>query len=305
MTKLKDRPQNAEPVADGADSIDGSFRNVRLEVLERIEDLPSFSNVVMEFMELTRQEFFSAADFEKVIGKDQGLVARLLKVANCGLYGRSRQVRSIPEAVVLIGLENLKRIVYAVSAQGLTTSSLKNYDYHQDQGFWIHSMAVGQAAKVLAEACPEAGVRPEEIFVAGLLHDVGKLVLDEFLDGAQPPVTREDEIAAVGLDHSELAGYILKQWNVPPSITGAVLHHHDFQNAESGRKSAALLSLARGICRAWGVGVRRPLDLGHDLPCDRFEAEMHEIGLACDRWQPVIWNIQQSLAGLEDLFQTI
>lgn len=305
MTKLKDRPQDNEPVAGGADSFPSPFRNVRMEVLERIEDLPSFSPVVMEFVELTRQEFLAAADFETVIGKDQGLVARLLKVANCGLYGRSRQVRSIPGAVVLVGLENLKRIVYAVSTQGLTTRALKHYAYHDRQGFWIHSMAVGQAAKALAEACPECGVQPEEIFVAGLLHDVGKLVLDEFLDGAEGFASREDEIAAVGLDHSELGGYVLKQWNIPASITGPVMHHHDFERAEEYRGAAALLSLARGICGEWGVGIVTPLDLGESIACDRYETEMKEIGLTGDRWQSVIWNIQQGLAGLEDLYETI
>ena len=300
-----DPPATAQPAATGSEPSE-SWRSVKLEVLERIEDLPSFSTVVMEFLDLTHQEFFSASDFEKVLFKDQALVARLLKVANCGLYGRSRNVRSIPEAVILIGLDNLKRIVYAVSAQGLTRTGMRHYGYHENQGFWIHSMAVGQAARILADACPETGLRGEEILVAGLLHDVGKLVLDEFL-GERPhrQVSREMEVAAVGLDHAELAGYILKQWNIPASITGAILHHHDFEQAGEYRKAAALLSLARGVCREWGVGVKNPLDLSWEVPHDRFAAEMEEIGLPADRWQAVVWSMQQSLAGLEELFERL
>jgi HD-like signal output (HDOD) protein len=294
---------NTQP-GSAAKEVKTEWRNVRLEVLEKIEDLPSFSSVVMEFMELTRQEFFSAKDFEAVICKDQALVARLLKVANCGLYGRSRTIRSIPEAVVLIGLDNLKRIVYAVSSQGLMTKQMTHYGYHEKQGFWVHAMATGQAAKVLADACPDAGVRAEEIFVAGLLHDVGKLVLDGFL-GERPhkQVSREMEISAVGLDHGELAGHILKQWNIPLSITAPISHHHDFRNGGEHRKAAAILALARGVCREWKVGVQSPLDLSWEVPHDKFAEEMDEIGLTADRWPGVVWNIQQSLAGLEDLFE--
>ena len=273
-------------------------------MLEKVEDLPSFNSVVLEFVQLARQEFFSAQDFERVICKDQALVARLLKVANCGLYGRSRTINSIPEAIVLIGLDNLKRIVYAVSSQGMMCNELTHYGYHADQGFWIHSMAVGQAAKILSECCPECGVRGEESFVSGLLHDVAKLILDGFL-GERPhhKVSLEMERSSVGLDHCELAGLILKQWNIPPSISGPVSHHHDFQAAGEWTKAAAILSLARGICDEWKVGTHNPTDLSMDIPMSRFAAEMEEIGLDQSRWESVIWNIRQSLSGMEDLFR--
>ncbi len=300
MTTLQET--NATPTPATGDG-SPEWRSVRLEVLDQVEDLPSFNSVVLEFMEVTRQEFFSAKDFEAVICKDQGLVARLLKVANCGLYGRSRTIGSIPEAIVLIGLDNLKRIVYAVSSQGLMTRQMTHYGYHEDQGFWMHAMAVGQAAKILADACPDSGVHGEEIFISGLLHDIGKLVLDGFL-GQRPhkQVSCEMERSAVGLDHCELAGHILKQWNIPASITAPIAFHHDFAAGGEYLKSAAVLSLARGVCSEWGVGYQSPLDLSWEVPHDKFAAEMVQIGLTADRWPGVVWNIQQSLAGLEDLF---
>jgi HD-like signal output (HDOD) protein len=279
------------------------WRNIRFEVLEKVEDLPSFNSVVLEFVKLARREFFSAKDFETVICKDQALVARLLKVANCGLYGRSRTINSIPEAIVLIGLDNLKRIVYAVSSQGMMCKEMTHYGFDAKQGFWIHSMAVGQAAQILAECCPECGIRGEESFVSGLLHDVAKLVLDGFL-GNRPhkQVSLEMERSAVGLDHCELAGLILKQWNIPVSISGPVSHHHDFLAGGEATKGAAILSLARGICAAWNVGEISPIDMSRDIPMSRFAAEMEELGLDESRWESVIWNIRQSLSGMEKLF---
>ena len=170
-----------------------NWRTVRFDVLERIEQLPSLSNVVNEFLMLARREFFTAKDFEQVISKDQALVARLLKVANSGLYGRARSIDSIPEAVVLIGLENLKKIVYSVSAEGLMRRELPAYDYHVDHGFWLHALAVANASRVVAEALPDCPLRGEEAFVAGLVHDVGKLVIVDFLPAGQKAVTLEDE----------------------------------------------------------------------------------------------------------------
>ena len=282
------------------------WREIRFEVLEKVENLPSFNSVIVEFLQLCRNEFFSAHDFEKVICKDPALVARLLKIANCGLFGRSRSIPSIPEAIVLIGLDNLKKIVYAVSSQGMMCSDLTHYDYHPDRGFWIHAMGVGQTAQILSKACPEAGFRPEESFVSGLLHDVGKLVLDGFLEpGPNTKVTLEVEQNAVGLDHSELASLILKQWNLPESITGSVRYHHDFQSAEECKSGAAILSLARGICAEWGVGTENPYDLSRRVSPDNFSAEMEVIGLEESSWEGVIWNIQQSLSSLEDLFSNI
>ena len=282
------------------------WRKIRFEVLEKVEDLPSFNSVIMEFMKLSRREFFSAKDFETVICKDQGLVARLLKVANCGLYGRSRSVHSIPEAIVLIGLDNLKKIVYAVSSQGMMCKRLVHYDYQPAQGFWIHAMGVGQAARIVCEACPESGIRGDESFVSGLLHDVGKLIIDGFLgDRPHKMVSLEMEQSAVGLDHSELAGLILKQWNIPTAITGSVRYHHDFKAAGEWVKGAAILSLAHGICAEWELGIKSPINLSREVPMSRFASEMEELGLDAERWESMVWNIQQSISGMEELFTNV
>jgi len=281
----------------------GTWKTLRFEVLERIEELPSLSSVVSEFLHLSRQEVYSARDFEAVLSKDLALVARLLKLANSGLYGRSRTVNAIPEAVVLIGLEHLKKIVYAVSAEGLIRHGLKHYNYHPDQGFWLHGLGVAQAAGVVAEAASNCPLRGDEAYVAGLLHDVGKLVIDEFLENpAGRSATLEEEHAAVGLDHSELAEYILRQWNLPESISSSVRHHHAWEDAGEWRLSAAALHLAQGICDVWQVGVKRPIDLGEEVPMEDFAEMAAELGLKPAAWDQLIWDIRQRLVNLEETF---
>ncbi len=279
------------------------WKSIRFEVLERIEKLPSLSSVVTEFLALARKEFFTAKDFEKVISKDQALVARLLKVANSGMYGRSRSINSIPEAVVLIGLESLKKIVFAVSTEGMTQRQLASYDYHEDRGFWLHAMGVGNTSRVLASAISNCSLRDEEAYVAGLLHDVGKLVISDFLESERGvPVSLEDEISAVGLNHAELAEHIMLQWNLPVSITGAVRYHHDYQAGGEQREAAAVLALAQEICGVWGIGRQNPVDLSEDIDYSNFSALLDELGLEQKKWDQIIWDVRQNLVELETIF---
>ncbi len=279
------------------------WRTVRFDVLERIEEMPSLSRVVTEFLALARRDVYSARDFEAVLSKDQALVARLLKLANSGIYGRSRTVRTIPEAVVLIGLEHLKKIVYAVSAAGLIRHAMRHYGYHPDQGFWLHGMGVAQAAGVVAEASRACPLRGDEAYVAGLLHDVGKLIIDEFLD--LPPghaVTLAEEREAVGLDHAELAEYVLHQWNLPEAITASVRYHHSYAEGGEWALGAAALDLGELICRNWRLGYERPIDLGEDVPMVECAGIMAALGITEADWGQIIWDIRQRLVSLEDIY---
>lgn len=280
------------------------WRNVKLDVLQRAEELPSLSTVVMEFLEITRRDFSSARDFEAVISKDQGLAARLLKLANSGMYGKPRGVRSIPEAVVLIGLENIKKIVLTVSTEGLTRLRLKNYDYEPGRGYWMHSTAVGLAARASIDYLPVKLMHPEEAFVAGLLHDVGKLVVDDFLDPAvgERSVPLEEETRAVGLDHAELAEYILRSWKLPESIVTAIHDHHaPISNPDVGA-GARILQLAQKIVGVWRVGHGEPIDLSADFDLDTNAELLDLVGLPRTKLPQLVWDIRQSLAGIEKLY---
>ncbi len=279
------------------------WRTLRFEVLETIGQLPSLNRVVAEFLNLARREIYSARDFEQVLSKDQALVARLLKVANSGLYGRSRSISTIPEAVVLIGLEHLTKIVYAVSAEGLIRKDLTHYDFFPGHGFWTHGLGVAHAASVIAEASDPCPLRTDEAYVAGLLQDVGMLVIDDFLP-QEPgePVSREQETEAVGLDHAELAEYILRQWNLPESITAAVRHHHTHDEAEEWRLGAVALCLAECIVDSWGVGRRETIDVSEDVDAEKFAEAFSALQINPERWEQMMWDIRQRLVHLDNVF---
>jgi putative nucleotidyltransferase with HDIG domain len=280
------------------------WRPVNLDVLRRIEELPSLSTVVAEFLELAGREFFTAKDFEAVISKDQALVARLLKVANSGLYGKSRGIHSIPEAVVLVGLDTMKKLVFSVSTEGLTRLRLKNYDYEPSRGYWMHATAVGLAARALIEVLPCKPLHAEEAFVAGLLHDIGKLIVDDFLDHqtGKRDVTLAEEIAAVGLDHAELAEYILRSWRLPESIVIAIRDHHAPADAEGIGGGAQLLQLAQVLVETWHVGHGEPIDLSSDFDAEPHARLLDLIGLPAGKIPQLVWDIRQNLTGIERLY---
>ncbi len=280
------------------------WRAVNLEVLKRIEKLPSLSSVVAEFLALSRREHYSAKDFEVVISKDQALVARLLKLANSGLYGRARNIHSIPEAVVLVGLEQMKKIVFAVSTEGLMRSRLNNYIYEPSRGYWMHSTAVGLAARAIAKALGEKSIHGEEAFVAGLLHDVGKLIVDDYLDpaGGKRQVTLAEEAEAVGLDHAELAQFILEQWRLPETICSAIHDHHAPLDRDDVSVGARVLQLAQVVIHTWRVGYGEPIDLSQDFDPAPHQALIDRVGLSAGKLPQVVWDIRQNLTGIEKLY---
>ncbi|MCP4548352.1 MAG: HDOD domain-containing protein [bacterium] len=269
-----------------------------------IESMPSLSTVIGEFLELASREYFTAKDFEKVLIKDQALVARLLKVANSSFFGSSKSINAVHEAVVLIGLDNMKNIVYSVSSSGLLTKRLKNYQY-ADQGFWLHSMAVAVTCRILVEGNPNSPINSEEAFVAGLLHDIGKLILDNFLDAESGPrdVSISEEKEALGVSHCKLAEVILKKWRIPQSIQSAVRHHHepDVQSAE--QHGAVLVNLADRLCNGWNIGVNSLMDLGAEIDKAEFDAELQALDFKSDQFNETLYLLRKKLATLDKFYE--
>jgi len=132
-------------------------KTVQSDILKRIDKLPSLSSAVFEFLELAKQEYITAKDFERVLCKDQALVVRLLKIANSGKFSGNRSVDSIADALVTIGMDNMKKLVYAVSSEGLLAQEMKCYLY-PGKGFWLHSMGCANISRALTDAAKNSGL---------------------------------------------------------------------------------------------------------------------------------------------------
>jgi HD-like signal output (HDOD) protein len=274
------------------------IKTLQKRVLAQTESLPSLSTVVGEFLQLSAKEYFTALDFEKVLIKDQALVARLLKVANSSFFGSSRPIQTVHEAVVLIGMDNLKNIVYAVSSSGLLKRKLKSYRY-PEAGFWLHSMAVGMTCRALMEGLRGGPLGSEEAFVAGLMHDIGKLIIDDYLEptaGVNGTFSLDEEREAAGFDHAELGEKILERWRIPGHIREALRYHHDPFAGGEFHGGAAVVNLADRICNAWCVGTRPLMDLGREINEDDYAEILAALSYPAGSFLPLLWELRQKLA---------
>ena len=194
------------------------------------DTLPSAPHVVSRLVSLTDADA-DTRDLLATIDRDPALTARILRTANSPFYAQNRSVTSVTRAVVVLGLPMVRNLTLGLTVWDATTSHISP---HQARRLWDHSLAVAQAARHFAVATRSC-LGPDA-FTAGLLHDVGKLVLArQFPEDyrsllGQTTMTRllpELERAAVGYDHAEVGALLFERWRLPRIVVDAVARHHD------------------------------------------------------------------------------
>jgi putative nucleotidyltransferase with HDIG domain len=210
--------------------------------------LPPLSQTFMEVMRLLRQRDISVSVLEKTILRDASLTANLLRVANSSWYGLNRQVSSLAHAITLIGLKRVEELTVAMSYQAALPAQLPGYGLSRS-GFLMHSIAVGFLSERIGKTIAPDSTEP--LFIAGLLHDIGKLVLARFL--GEQETTLKSKIAnnltliaverdILGTDHAEIGTLVGKAWQLPDEVTQVAVGHHD-PNAYVGNPYSKLVDI--------------------------------------------------------------
>lgn len=200
----------------------------RAEILRAIDELPPLNQVARHLLSLIGDDRTSAVDLDRVIRNDQALTARVLKHANSSVFGKSRRVASLTEAVVLMGDVQLSDLVLGVAVGDVVgESGVPGFG----EAAWDHSIDCAAAARAVARF--EGKVDPDTAFVAGLLHDIGLLVLARAAPvemAALLVANPEDPLAAerqqLGLNHPQIGQRLLEKWNLPGPLCEAVRLHH-------------------------------------------------------------------------------
>ena len=215
------------------------------DVIKRIADLPSLSAVVVELLASMDQEDIDVNALGAQIALDQALTAKTLRLANSSFYGMSSTVTSIPQAISVLGFHSIRTIVTACAVTG--TFPPTNTGSFNFKGFWRHSVAAAVAAKILAR---HLKTNPDTAFTAGLLHDIGSLVLatrfpsqyDEMLAwrAGQDCYIIEAERAVFGIDHTMAGKALAAYWKFPPAMQDAVANHHVHDNPDATPLSLAV-----------------------------------------------------------------
>ena len=205
---------------------------------------PSIPEVVVAIINITRSSSATVTDLVRVIERDPELTSRILSIANSGFYGVERKVRNVSDAVVLMGWNTIKMI-------SLGSTILKMMS-EIDMRLYSHSMRVAQIARFLATKANFYKV--EEISIVGLLHDLGTIILQVYfrevylkikqfaLDKAVPIHVAERML--LGVDHAEIGGWTIEEWDMPDNIIESVSLHHAFDPDTYHSKKTAVLHVA-------------------------------------------------------------
>lgn len=224
-----------------------------VDLVSGVVRLVSLPEVCIRVNEMMDEASTSASDIGKVISQDTGLTARLLKIVNSSFYGFPSKIETVTRAVTVIGLRELRGLVLAASAIE-TFSKIPNDILNMVQ-FWRHSVYCGVVAQLLADRCHV--LHSERLFVAGLLHDIGKLILCHRLPSESRMVMEklqseqlfdfQVEQDIMGFDHAEVGGELIKIWQMPTSLEYALRYHHNPAAADDYAMEVALVHLANVI----------------------------------------------------------
>lgn len=232
------------------------------EILKSVRDLPPLPQSVERVLQLTDDPQSSVGEVAAAVSMDQALVADILKLANSAYYGFSRRIGTIQEAIVLLGFATVRSLIFASSVKGLLGRKMEGYFLEAGE-LWHHSLGCAVAARVVAKRARYRGV--ENAFVAGLLHDIGKVVLsfyvrDQF--AAIVELTKGSDMSFIqaerqvlGIDHCEVGSAIAQHWNLPDDLAAAIRDHHQPSRAGEARDLASIVHLADALCLMMGVGI--------------------------------------------------
>ena len=264
-------------------------QHFRAEVIAQ-RNLPTIPTVLTRILSLVGNEEASARELVDVIERDQALTGRILRLANSAFFGQSRQVSTIPRAIMLLGFSTVRNLSLGVKVWEAVAGKLARQRVEE---LWAHAVTVAVVTRTLAvrlRCCD-----PDEAFTAGLLHDVGRVVIAsrfreaywEAVGGGSEaePVTALEQ-AAFAVDHAEVGSWLFEAWNLPLAIVEAVRQHHQ-PDPKPGL--AALLAATNGLV-AWTdfeTGTVRPESAA-------IFAAQGEGGVMEEAWTRLVAEVHQS-----------
>ena len=223
-----------------------------VELVSSVGELVTLPDVFIRINQLVESPDSTIADIAQAVSQDPAFTVRLLRVANSPLYGLTSSIDTVSKAVSIIGTGRIRNLALSTavadSFSGLSNSLVSM------ENFWRHSLYCGLAAKKLAQLAGRCDV--EAVFTAGLLHDIGELVifnrrpeqakdaLMRVLDSADELALYEAEQQVMGFDHAQVGGELAQQWQLPPMLAECIACHHDIYAAKIYPRENALIHIA-------------------------------------------------------------
>ncbi len=274
------------------------------ELVSEVSDLVSLPEVCMRVTEMIDDPNSTAESVGKVISQDPALTAKLLKIANSSFYGFSAEIATVSKAVAVLGTKQVRDLVLATSVskafEGIDNElvTMKN--------FWKHSIFCGLTARIIAYESRKA--KGESVFIAGLLHDIGQLIMFSKLpelskealmlsvEGPQELALNKAEQQVFGFDHTQVGAELIRRWKLPVSIQECVEFHHDPTKAKEYPGETAIIHLANSLaCMA-------ELETFDEGEMQRIDPAIWQIlGLDGEIMHPVVSGAQAQIAEVQSL----
>lgn len=225
------------------------------ELIDNANALISLPEVALRVNEIANNPNSTTEDMATLLSQDPALVVRLLRIANSPYYGLSKEIETINHAVAVLGTNKIRDLVLSSSASDAFDGIPNNLITMQD--FWHHSLYCGLLAQILAKKSKKANA--DSIFIAGLLHDIGQLLMFNqlpaksheviilLMEGSEELDTFEAERHIFGFDHMQVGAALIKSWHLPPLLEECVGFHHEPQNAKLFPAEVALINIANAV----------------------------------------------------------
>ena len=241
------------------------------ELLVSVNRLPVLSNVVSKAIKLIEDPNCSIRELSDIISKDQSISVKVVRLANSAFYGTPRKMTSLHEALIRLGLKTSRSLLITASMSNLFRKMADGFIITKSQ-LWTHSYAVAFISGSIAKATKR--VDNDIAFTAGIIHDIGKLILANHLKNSYQDIVKlsidsnvelwtvEDQ--KLGLNHATIGGLVLDHWNFPETIVTAVSNHHSLTCESEFDSLTGVLTLADGLAIEKGIGISS-VGIPHEL----------------------------------------
>jgi len=272
-------------------------------VVQRIRSLPTLPSVYHRVQEAMRNPDTTAGDLAKIIESDQAIASKVLRLVNSSYFGFSTKITSLRQAVVMLGFNAVRNALLAISVVNAFGKGNEDFDRAE---FWKHALAVAATARALSVHL-RLGLQ-EDAYAAGILHDIGKIVLDQFLHAEFMQCLRlsqmeeisffDAERKVLGVTHCDVGEYLGEKWSLPPKLIEGIALHHRPRIIRSEPKLVALVNISDSLVRQLALGHS-----GNYGPTDFFEPAIEELQIAEDQVLALIPRLRAEFDAHPEMFE--
>lgn len=275
------------------------------ELVAKVKNLPPISQAALRLVNLLEQPAVSNEEVVDVLKCDNVLTAKLLRACNSPYFGLEEPVSSVDQAVLILGHQQILHIVLTLAFGGAMTVPLSGYAVEANE-LWRHSLTTATAAEFIVSNSIDVNVDPPVAFTVGLLHDIGKLVLNQVLTPEYQADIRarmtekglsrvEAEKEVLGTDHAEVGGALLQAWHLPDHIIEAVSNHHR-PVVEPNPKLSAVANVANYVAHLTSAGP------GLETCTAQMDDHVAEVfGLTPERVERITAEVRESCDAVDHL----